>query len=122
MFIDHPFAGNPFIFSLILLRERMLFAPFLGEFTLSVEMLDTLIARIGLDDTVGMEPDVGFFEEPEIMATAIGHIGTEYLGCLFVDDDLAFDGMAFLLAGIGAPLSFFGRSTGDSEASTSITS
>jgi len=38
------------------------------------------------------------------------------------DCQLAFGGMTLLLAGVVAALSFFGRSTGDSEASNSTTS
>lgn len=66
--------------------------------------------------------DLGLPEQFEVMGLAWCEGSADDLFGLFVDDYLAFGSMPFLLAGVVLALSFFGRSTGDSLASTSTTS
>ena len=56
------------------------------------------------------------------MTFAVGKVGAEYLFGFFVDYDLAFKGVALLLAGVVSSLPFFGRSIGVSVASIKTTS
>ncbi len=122
MFIFHAFARNPFIDLFILFGEGKLFAALLRKLAVLMEVLDALVAGIGFDGNVGVKSHLGLFKEPEVMPTAIRDSGADDLFGLFVDDNLTLYGMAFLFAGVVALLSFFGRSIGDSEASTKITS
>ena len=90
--------------------------------TVVVDFFDALVATVSLGFGVFLEVYRGFLEQLEVMRFTWSEVRTDDLSVLLVDHYLAFGSMAFLLAGIVPPLSFFGRSTGDSLASIRTTS
>ena len=96
-----------------------------------MKMLDALVTSVSLSLDVWMEFHVGFFEYAEVVSSAWAEIGAydpkwHRIGILALGqlgyDELCFERMTLLFARVIAFLSFFGRSTGDSEASTKMTS
>lgn len=131
MLIDHPLTRYSLVVAFLLLAERVFFALLLWEFRIGMEMLETLITRVCLSFGVWVQFHLGFFEQTEVVPSAIAEIGADdlkwsRLGILRLGqlgyDELGFERMALLFAGIIAFLSFFGRSIGDSEASIKMTS
>lgn len=129
MFIDYPLAGNPSILAFLLLGKRMFLAAFLRYLTVGMELVDSLVPRIGLGLEVRMQFDSRLFIQPKIMPFAIGHIRTDDLhpGTVcsrmrsFGNHDLALQRVALFLAGVIPLLFFLGRSIGVSEASIKMT-
>ncbi len=80
------------------------------------------IASIRLQQGVRQNMNTGFLKQPEIMFLPVGKGQTDDLSIFEVDKHLRFQGMTLFLPGIVLPLLFWGRSIGDSVASTRITS
>jgi hypothetical protein len=87
-----------------------------------VQVRDTLVAAVGDGSGVSLEVYLGVFEQTKVMSFTWSKVSRYDSFCFLVDDYLALGSVALLLAGVVAPLSFFGRSTGDSLASTRATS
>jgi hypothetical protein len=131
MLIDNPLTGYSLVVAFLLLAEWVFLALFLWELSVGMDMLETLVTSISLSFGIWMQFHVGFFEQTEVVSSAIAEIGADdlkrsRLGILGLGqlgyDELGFERMALLFARVIAFLSFFGRSIGDSEASTRITS
>ena len=131
MFIDNPLMGYSAVVAFIFLAERLFLALFLWELRIGMDILDALVISVSLSFGVWVEFHVGFFEQTEVVSSPItevraydlkwsrlGILGLGQLGY----DELCFESMALLFAGVIAFLSFFGRSIGDSEASIKMTS
>lgn len=122
MLIDRPLAGDPPVGTFLFLGEGMFFAPLLRQLTVGMQLLDTLVAGVGLSFDIRMQSYTRFLAQPEVMSPATPKAGTDNRLSVFIDNDLAFYGVPLLFAGVVLALSFFGRSMGDSVASTSTTS
>ncbi len=131
MLIDNPLAGYSPVVAFIFLAKRLLLALFLWKFSIGMKTLDALVASVSLSLDVWMEFHVGFFEDAEVVSSALAKIRAydpkwRRIGILalgqFGYDELGFERMTLLFARVIAFLFFFGRSTGDSEASTKMTS
>lgn len=90
--------------------------------TLSVSLLQALIAPITQAFNRGGQADVAAFAELEIMLTAFAYSRAEDLPPGLIDQKLGLLGMAALLAPVVPALFFCGRSTGLSVASITMTS
>ena len=130
MFIDNPLTGYSPVVAFIFLAKRLFLALFLWKFSIGMKTLDALVTRVSLGFGVWVQFHVGFFEQTEVVSFAIAEIGADDLkwSCLgilglgqFGYDELGFERMALLFARV-IPFCSFGRSIGDSEASTRITS
>lgn len=128
MFIQDTVTGQLMIMGPFVFGERYarlaLWFPFPLEWrgAVLVNTTYTLVTTVGDGIGVRFEMYPGTLEQLEIMSFTGSEVGADNCPGSFVDDYLAFGSVPFLLAGVGAPLSFFGRSTGDSEASTRTTS
>ena len=131
MFIDNPLTGYSPVVAFIFLAKRLFLALFLWKFSIGMKTLDALVTRVSLGFGVWVQFHVGFFEQTEVVSSAMAEIRAYdpkwssirilMLGQLSYDE-LCFEGMALLFARVIPFLSFFGRSIGDSEASIRITS
>ena len=79
-------------------------------------------ARVGFGFDVFEHMYFRFFEQSEIMFTPAAKEGANNLSRLLADDNKSFHSVAFFLTRIPTPLSFFGRSMGDSVQSKSTAS
>ncbi len=131
MLIGNPLTGYSPVVAFLLLAEWVFLALFLWELSMSMQMLDTLVTSVSLSFGGWMEFHLGFFEQAKVVSSAMTEIRAydpkrSRLGILVVGqlryDELGFESMTLLFARVIAFLSFFGRSTGDSEASTKMTS
>lgn len=131
MLIGNPLAGYSPVVAFILPTKRLFLALFLWKFSIGMNTLDALVTRVSLSLDVWVEFHVGFFEQTEVVFPTMTEIGADdpkwsRLGILVLGllgyDELGFERMALLFARVKAFLSFFGRSTGDSEASIKMTS
>lgn len=84
--------------------------------------MNTLVASISLAFCSWLKSNFGFFEKTKIVSSPVGNVRADDLVSFLVYDNLAFNGVAFLFAGVVTFLSFFGRSIGVSVASTNTTS
>ena len=121
MFVGHPFTGYPVIVPFVCFGQRKFLAPFLRQLTIAMHFLDTDVAGIDLTFRGCPEMHSGLFEQPKVVTLAIGKVGANNPFGFLIYDYLAFERVSFLFAGVVFPLSFFGRSIGDSEASTRTT-
>lgn len=95
--------------------------PFIRCGAIVMDVSYALIAAVGLGIGISFEMHFGVFEQLEVMRLTFGKVSAHDFLCPLIDHYLAFGGMA-LLPRVEAPLSFFGRSTGDSLTSTKATS
>jgi hypothetical protein len=102
--------------------QRMLFAAFFRHRGFSMQFLQAHVAGVGHGFGVGMEPDGGLLEQPEIMAAARSVGDADDSVRRLVDNELCLQGVALFLARVVAALFFLGRSTGVSVASMRTTS
>ena len=128
MLVQNTVTGQLVIVATLFLREwysRLVFLfafPFIRCGAVLVYARNALVAVVRYDSGVLLAVHFGILEQLEVMGFAWREVRTNDLFVLLVDGQLAFGGMPFLLPGVVPSLSFFGRSTGDSEASTRITS
>ena len=86
-----------------------------------VQTANALVAFIRHPQNAGVDSDAAPLEQLEIVDRAFGLMDANDFSALPVDQDLVFDGVAFLLAGIRFGLFFWGRSVSHSIASTTTT-
>ncbi len=122
MLDDDPLAADAAVGSSVFFGEGLVFAFLLRMLTVGMQLLDALVARVGLPGGIRVQCDPGFLEQVEVVLPSVGKAGAENLLCLLVRYDLALEGVPFLLAGVVLFLSFFGRSMGVSATSTRTTS
>jgi hypothetical protein len=89
-----------------LLTQGGLLAPLLGHGGFAVELVQAHRPGVGNGFGLGMQPDSGFFEQPEVVAAArvMGEAENPARGP--VDDELCLQGVAFFLARV-VPALFF---------------
>lgn len=131
MLVNNSLPGYSPVVAFLLLAERLFLPLFLWELSVGMNMLEALVTCISLSFGVWMQLHVGFFEQTEVVSSAMTEIGAydpkwNLLGILMLGqlgyDELGFERMALLFARVVAFLSFFGRSMGDLEASIKMTS
>src|SRR5215475_8736086 len=131
MLIGNPLTGYSSVVAFLFLAEWLFLALFLWQLGGGMDLLDALVTSVSLGFGVWMEFHFGFFEQTEVMSSAITEVRAydlkwSSLGILVLGplgyDELCFESMALLFPRVIAFLSFFGRSIGDSEASIRITS
>jgi len=96
--------------------------PFIWRSAIGMYASNALVSAVSYGFGVLIEVYPGILEQSEVMSFSWSKVGTQYFLVLLTDDYLAFGRMTLLFARVVPPLSFFGRSTGDSEASTRATS
>jgi uncharacterized membrane protein YwaF len=79
MFIDNALTGYSAVVAFIFLAEWLFLALFLWEFRLGMDMLDALVPRVSLSFGIWMEFHLGFFEQAEVMSSAIAEIRADNL-------------------------------------------
>ena len=80
----------------------------LGQLTVAMQLLDALIALINQALGVAMKVATRDLKDLEIVLTSFAEEGAHNPARIGVNDELAFEGMAFLLAGVIPSLSSFG--------------
>lgn len=87
-----------------------------------MDLLQALIARIYKNLCLWTEADPRFSKQTKVVTFPVRKTGTNDLFTLWVYNQLTFEGVPFLFAGIEVFLFFLGRSIGVSVASTKTTS
>ena len=99
--------------SLLLGGERDgLASAFMRRAAVRVPFGQTLVAAVSEQLGARVRPPLATFEEAEIVLSALAAGCRQNRACGFVDDHLAFQSVALLLARVASALFFFGRSTG----------
>ena len=100
----------------------MLFRFLLRRRAVGVKFLDALIPAVGDRFNQQAQRRFAFLEQREVGLLAFAKIGGDNLAGNRVGNHLGFERVAFFLAGVVAPLFFFGRSQRHSVASIKTTS
>ncbi len=87
-----------------------------------MQFVKSQIPSIRFQQGTWQNMSMGFLKQPEIVLLPIGKSQADDLSVFEVYQHLCFQGMTLFLPGIVPPLFFWGRSIGDSVASTRITS
>ncbi len=106
MFSRDAVFGNEAVGLLVLPAQGGLLAPFFGQGGLAVELVQAHIPGVGNGFGLGMQPDPGFFEQPEVVAAACVVGEAENLARGPVDHELCLQGVALLLARVVSALFF----------------
>lgn len=122
MLVGNALAGDLAIKKLLLPTQLMVLALANRELRVRMNVFDPDITGIGSQFDPHVHANLGCLEQSEIMSFAVGKRGANDSASLFVHYDLRLQRVALLLAGIASALSFLGRSTGLSVASTNTTS
>ena len=98
--------GNEAVGLLVFPAQGGLLAPLFGHGGLAVELVQAHIPGVGNGFSLGMQPDAGFFEQPEVVAAArvVGEAEIPARG--LVDDELRLQCVASFLARV-VPALFF---------------
>jgi hypothetical protein len=101
-------------------RERPVARLALGQAGARGQVLQAGVAQVrqALADYRGGQADAAGLEQGDVGPRAAAGVGAHDQATVFVQDQLGFERVALLLAAIVAPLSFWGRSTSVSVAST----
>ena len=65
------------VVAFLLLAEWVFLALFLGELSVGMDMLEALVTSISLSFGIWMQFHVGFFEQTEVVSSAIAEIGAD---------------------------------------------
>jgi hypothetical protein len=122
MFNHNPFSSQDPIAPLFSFRQRVVFGFLERRLVIFMKFCQPLISGICQDAKVFSKLTTVVFEQLKIVFVSITESGGNDLSALAVGNYLRFLGGALLFATIMPFLTFFGRSTGCSLTSTSITS
>ena len=122
MFVRHALVGDFTVVTLLLTGQFLLFAAFDRVLGIGMDFLDSDVARVNFDLDAPQRANAGSLVQLEIMRFSMGERSANDDAGYLVYDDLRLSRVTFFLAGVVAPLSFFGRSMGLSVTSTSTVS
>ena len=122
MLVSNALARDLAIKKLLLLTQLMVLTLADGKLGVRMNAFDSHITGIGSQFDPRVHANLGGLEQSEIMGFALSKCGANDSASPFIHHDLRLQRVTLLLAGIASALSFLGRSTGLSVASTSTTS
>ena len=117
-----PLSSQRTIFLLLLFGQRMIFGFLERRLAIFMKFCQSLVACIRQNSNVLCNVEFLVFEKLEVMFAALAKGGGYNFSRLLVGNQLRFLGVTLLFATVVPFLAFFGRSTGCSLTSTSITS
>lgn len=106
MFNRHPEASYGAVMGFVVGAEFAAPGLFAAQARLRVRLSEPLIAAVGDDPHVRAQVRVLLSEQRQVMAGATGVRGRQNLLTYNVDDDLTFEGVAFLFPAVVASLFF----------------
>ena len=128
-------AGELFVLFLLFPGQRFFLARSLTHSAFRMMFVQAGITAISQGLDVRMDTKFAFLKEAEVVPLTVGAIGANNLRGLLVDNDLRFQGVSLLFAGVVVllpvvsvfdsfpiPHFFLGLSIGDSDASIRMTS
>ena len=111
-FADDPLdtqtkAGQDAVRLLFLVGERVMLGGFGRQTGVRVQLVESQVAAVGEHDGVGMNVGRAFFEQAEVMRSALTKSGGDDFTGFPVQEHLSFQGVPFLLTAIAPPLFFW---------------